>query len=142
MIQLNNKVDEIISCQQQSDSDELSEQDANTLMVLEQLLGYYENVSAKVLEFTNRYSTIKQVQIEKSRRTASYEEVMRRIQDKVKTKMDKDFKCYDLIKEIEEILAKREKREEEFREKNPDKSRYLRYNEDYSQGWGRYGGMH
>ena len=52
MIELNNKVDEIISCQQQSDSDSISEQDADTLIVLEQLLNYYENVSAKVHQFT------------------------------------------------------------------------------------------
>lgn len=111
-------------------------------MVLEQLLAYYENVSAKVFEFSQKYNAIKRMQIEKNRRTASYEEVMRRIQDKVKTKMDKDFKCYDLIKEIEEILAKREKREEEFKEKYPDRSRQLRYNDDYSMGWGRYGGVY
>ncbi len=41
MIELNNKVDEIISCQQERDDSELSEQEANTLVVLEQLLAYY-----------------------------------------------------------------------------------------------------
>ena len=87
-------------------------------MVMEELLAYYENVSAKVLEFSQKYKTIKRVQIEKSRRTASYEEVIKRIQDRVRTKLDKDFKCYDMIKEIEEILDKREKREEEYKEKN------------------------
>jgi hypothetical protein len=142
MIELNNKVDEIISCHQQSDSDELSEQDANTLMVMEELLAYYENVSAKVLEFSQKYKTIKRVQIEKSRRTASYEEVIKRIQDRVRTKLDKDFKCYDMIKEIEEILEKREKREEEYKEKNPDRARFLRYDDNYSQGWSRYGSVY
>lgn len=142
MVELNNKVDEIISCQQQNDSEGLSEQEANTLVVLEQLLHYYENVSAKVLEFSQKYDLIKRAQIENSKRTASYEEVMRRIKDKVKNKMEKDFKCYDLIKEIEEILVKREKREEEFKEQNPDRARYLRYDDDFSRGWGKYGRLY
>lgn len=41
MIELNNKVDEIISCQQNTETDAISEQDSNTLVVLEQLLNYY-----------------------------------------------------------------------------------------------------
>jgi len=63
MIELNNKLDEIISCQQSNDEDSLSERDSATLLVLEQLLNYYENVSAKVMEFTNHYNAVKRAKI-------------------------------------------------------------------------------
>ena len=39
---------------------------------------------------------------------------MRRIQDKVDAKLKKDFKGYELMNEVEAILEKRQKREEEL----------------------------
>lgn len=87
MIELNNKLDEIISCQQNLEGESLSERDSATLLVLEQLLNYYENVSAKVLEFTNRYNAIKREQILSHKRTSAYEEVVKRIKEKVDSKM-------------------------------------------------------
>lgn len=109
MIVLNNKVDEIISCQQANDS--LSEEDTNVVNVLEQLLEYYENVSAKVYEFSERYEGLKRQQLEQYRKGLPLEEILSRISDKVKDKMAKDFRGYDLIQEVESILAEREKRE-------------------------------
>lgn len=38
--------------------------------------------------------------IEKNKRYTSYEDIMRRIDEKVSEKMKKEFKAYDMIKEI------------------------------------------
>lgn len=68
---------------------------------------------------------------------------MRRIQDKVEIRMKKDFKVYDLIKEVEEVLAKREKREQEFLggwEVGREGRRGLVSGES-AYGWARYGGV-
>lgn len=42
------------------------------VVVVEQLLVYYENVAAKVVEFTNRYNTIKRAKIDSLKRTSTY----------------------------------------------------------------------
>lgn len=39
---------------------------------------------------------------------------MKRIEDKVNKKIGKEFKCYDLIKNIEQKLEEREKRQHEL----------------------------
>ena len=54
---------------------------------------------------------MKKIAIEKERR-GSYELIMSKVQEKVNKNMTEEFKYYDLIKEIDEILEKREVREE------------------------------
>ena len=54
---------------------------------------------------------MKKLAIEKEKR-GSYEVIMSRVQEKVTENLNKEFKYYDLIKEVDEILEKREKREE------------------------------
>ena len=58
-----------------------------------------------------KYNTMKKLAIERERR-GSYDVIMSRIQEKVTENFNKEFKYYDLIKEVDEILEKREKREE------------------------------
>lgn len=40
---------------------------------------------------------------------------MKRIEEKVNMKIGKEFKCYDLIKNIEQKLDEREKRQQELK---------------------------
>jgi hypothetical protein len=67
--------------------------------------------SAKVYEFSERYEGLKRQQLEQYRKGLPLEEILSRISDKVKDKMAKEFRGYDLIQEVESILAEREKRE-------------------------------
>lgn len=80
--------------------------------MLEQLIEYYQNVAAKLREFTIRYNAIKKKAIEKSKK-GSYDDIMRRIIEKANGNVNKEFKCYDLIKEIDAILIRREKKNQE-----------------------------
>ena len=54
---------------------------------------------------------MKKLAIQKERR-GSYQLIMSKVQEKVGENMNKEFKYYDLIKEVDEILEKREKRDE------------------------------
>lgn len=63
-------------------------------------------------EFAIKYNAIKKKAIEKSKK-GNYDDIMRRISEKVNANVAKEFKSYDLIKEIDTILAKREKKSEE-----------------------------
>lgn len=54
---------------------------------------------------------MKKLAIEKEKR-GSYELIMSKVQEKVSESINKEFKYYDLIKEVDEILEKRETRDE------------------------------
>jgi hypothetical protein len=60
-------------------------------------------------EFSEKYQKQKKEVLSK-RKVGSSEEILRRIMEKANMSVRKELKAYELVKEIEQILLKREKK--------------------------------
>lgn len=98
--------------------------------MFDQLILYYQNVSSSFNDFSFRYNSKKKAAIEKARK-GSYESVMGKVVEKVEEKLKKEFKFYDLIKEIDDILEEKNKREERKLLENQNKFEFLNYGRTY-----------
>lgn len=77
--------------------------------IIERLVEYYENVVVALREFAEKYQRQKKEALAR-RRMGNVEDTLRRIVEKANTSVRKELKAYELVKEIEQILQKREKK--------------------------------
>ena len=101
---LDNKMDELLACHA-----EPSEETLDTAHVIEQLVEYYHNVAITLREFSTKYATVKRRVVEKNR-LGSPQEALRRLHEKAGAAVSKEMEAYELVKEIEGLLQKRERR--------------------------------
>lgn len=96
-------MDELLSCQNEQ------QQVMNTAHVIEQLVSYYHNVAVTLRQFSERYNKIKKRVIERNR-LGNSQDALRRLHEKANDVIKKEMTAYTLVKEIESLLSKRERR--------------------------------
>jgi hypothetical protein len=101
---LDNKMDELLACE-----GEVPQDVTDTGEIIERLVEYYENVVISLREFTEKYQRQKKEALAK-RKMGNSEDILRKIMDKANLTVRKELKAYELVKEIEQILQKREKK--------------------------------
>lgn len=101
---LDNKMDELLACE-----GEVSQEATDTGEIIERLVEYYENVVISLREFSEKYQKQKKDVLSK-RKVGSSEDILRKIMEKANMSVRKELKAYELVKEIEQILLKREKK--------------------------------
>lgn len=105
---LDNKMDELLACE-----GEVQQEVADTGDIIERLVEYYENVVISLREFAEKYQRQKK-EVLSRRRMGNIDDTLRRIMEKANVSVRKELKAYELVKEIEQILQKREKRTTEM----------------------------
>lgn len=73
---------------------------------------YYQNVAVTLKEFGEKYNRLKEKMIRRSTQ-ANPADVLRKISEKANSIVSKDMESYDLVKEIEAVLKKRESKSQE-----------------------------
>ena len=101
---LENRVDEILACE----TDE-SEETIDTGDVILQLIEYYQNVAVLLKDYSLKYNALKRKAMQRSGQR-NPEDTFRKISEKANSIVKKEMEGYDLVKEIENLLEKREKR--------------------------------
>lgn len=101
---LENRVDEILACE----TDE-SEETIDTGDVILQLIEYYQNVAVLLKDYSLKYNELKRKAMQRSGQR-NPEDTFRKISEKANSIVKKEMEGYDLVKEIENLLEKREKR--------------------------------
>ena len=75
-----------------------------------QLIEYYQNVAITLKEHTEKYNKIK-MQVLRKHQHGNAKEVSRKMSEKARSIMVKDMEAYEVVKEIERVLQKKERKD-------------------------------
>jgi hypothetical protein len=85
-----------------------SQDTVDTGSVIEELMDYYQNVAVTLRDFSERYGQVRNKVLARTRGN-NQTDASRKIAELANTNVEKEMKAYDLVKEIEATLHRREK---------------------------------
>jgi hypothetical protein len=103
MTLLDNKMDELLALEGPPSQDTV-----DTGSVIEELMDYYQNVAVTLRDFSERYGQVRNKVLARTRGN-NQTDASRKIAELANTNVEKEMKAYDLVKEIEATLHRREK---------------------------------
>lgn len=106
MTDLDNKMDELLACEGDA------EEQIDTGDVILQLVEYYQNVAVALKEFSEKHHKLKHRLVQRSSHL-NPGEVLKKITEKANASVSKDMEAYDLVKDIESLLKKREEKNQD-----------------------------
>lgn len=104
MTLLDNRMDQILACQ-----GEMADENVDTGDVIMQLVEYYQNVAIAIKEYTIKYNELKRKALQRSRQ-ANPEQAFKKLSEKASTMVKKEMQAYEIVKEIQSLLERRERK--------------------------------